>query len=305
MIHRENDAFRAEELKAKLVTKYASKTIHMDTTFASSMLNNGVSAKNAQEIINAYSHKVDFQRQIKNGDSIKILTEKIYSEDGKFITNGKVLYASLTLSGKKHDIYFFKNDQNTLGDYYGDTGHSVKRSLLRTPINSSRISSKFGKRQHPVYGFTQMHKGVDFSAPSGTPILAAGDGVVKEIGYRGAYGNIIKIKHNAAITTAYAHASKFASNLKIGSKVKQGQVIAYVGRTGRATGPHCHFEVIVNGKHVNPMSIHTTPGVGLKNKNLDLFNKNKSKIQALLAKTELMEEITLSEAEATNMQIAH
>ncbi|MDX1917467.1 MAG: M23 family metallopeptidase [Rickettsiaceae bacterium] len=295
IIARDGGLFIADEVKAKLVIRCALNTIPIDGSFASSLIASGVSSKNVQEIINAYSHKIDFQRQIKNGDSIKVLSEKIYSDDGRFINNGKVLYALLNLSGQKHEIYFFKLDKNHTGEYYSENGQSAKRSLLRTPINSSRISSKFGKRYHPVHGFTQMHKGVDFSAPRGTPILAAGDGIIKEIGYRGAYGNLVKIKHNAAVSTVYAHASKFASNLKIGSKVKQGQIIAYVGNTGRATGPHCHFEVLVNGKHVNPMSMHTAPDNKLTKNSLALFDQNKNKIRSLVVRAEAQGEIELSD----------
>ncbi len=283
IITKNNESFVAEEVKTKLIKKYAYKTIYIESALAPSMLKYGIGRQNVHDIINAYSCKVDFQRQIQPRDFIKVLIEQFYNEDGQFLHNGKVIFSSLNLRGQDHNIYLFKNNKPGSHEYYSETGQSVKRSLLRTPISSSRISSKFGKRQDPLHGFTKMHKGVDFSAPTGTPILASGDGIVKEMGYRGAYGNIIKIKHNSSITTAYAHASKFASNLKIGSRVKQGQIIAYVGKTGRATGPHCHFEVIINGKHVNPLSMQTTPGAALKNKDLTLFEKQKSQIKQLLS----------------------
>ncbi|MDX1923719.1 MAG: M23 family metallopeptidase [Rickettsiaceae bacterium] len=285
-ITNDNGAYSARDIQAKLIKKYVAHKVQIKNSLATSLLKVGISTSNIQEIIGAYSYQVDFQRQIKNGDTIEVIVEKFYSENDDFIHNGKVIFSSLNLSENNYNIYLYKDHQSGQTQYYSESGKSVKRSLLRTPINVARISSKFGKRQHPVNGFTQMHKGVDFSAPSGTPILAAGDGVIKEMGYMGAYGNIVKIRHSPSLTTAYAHASKFAPNVKVGSKVKQGQVIAYVGRTGRATGPHCHFEVIINGKHVNPMSVQTTPGLELKSKTLADFEKYKKQIKQFASSIE-------------------
>lgn len=279
VITKSKGEFIVKDIKATLKKMFVRNHVKINSSFTDALAKIGVSAGNIQELVSAYSYQIDFQRQIKSGDSITVITEKYFTEDGDFAHNGKVVFSSLNLSGNNHNIYLYTNKENGTSQYFSESGKSVRRSLLRTPVNVARISSKFGMRNHPTLGFTKMHKGVDFSAPIGTPILAAGDGVVKEIGYRGAYGNIIKIKHSSNLTTAYAHASKFAK-LKVGSKVKQGQIIAYVGRTGRATGPHLHFEVLINGKHVNPMSVQTTPGTELKKDALKLFEKYKKTMQA-------------------------
>jgi murein DD-endopeptidase MepM/ murein hydrolase activator NlpD len=241
----------------------------------------GLSANNILELINAYSYHVDFQRQIKSGDKVTFITEQFFTEDGKFSHNGKVVFASMKLSGKDYNIYGYTQDNNDKFQYFSEDGRSVRRNLLRTPVNIMKVSSNFGSRKDPIMGFTKMHKGVDFAAPVGTPIYAAGAGVVTEIGWRSGYGKFIQIKHSPTLSTAYAHASHFTKNLKKGSRVSQGQVIAYVGRTGRTTGAHLHYEVKVDGKHVNPMSIKTTPGVELKASARAKFEKFKNEIHAL------------------------
>ena len=275
VISKSEKNYSIRDVTVPLKKMYVKHHVTIQNSFTSSLSELGISAANIQELASAYSYDIDFQRQIKTGDTISVICEKFYTEEGQFIHNGKILFATLNLSGSNHNIYWFSDPKYKKPQYYSENGRSIKRNLLRTPINVARISSSFGKRHHPILGYTKMHKGVDFVAPTGTPIFAAGDGVITELGYKGAYGNIVKIKHSSNLTTAYAHASKFAKNLKTGSIVKQGQVIAYVGATGRATGPHCHFEVIINGKHVNPVSVQTTPGVELKDESLKLFMAHK------------------------------
>jgi len=271
--------FQIKDIIVPLKRMFVKHNVQINNSFITALSSIGVSAANIQELVKAYSYEVDFQRQIKSGDTISVLCEKFYTEEGDFAHNGKVLYSSLNLSGSKHNIYWFNDTKNKVAQYFSESGKSIKKSLLRTPINVARISSHYGSRHHPVLGYTKMHKGVDFAAPTGTPILAAGDGVVTEANFVGAYGNLVKIKHSASLTTAYAHASRFASGIKRGSRIKQGQVIAYVGTTGRTTGPHCHFEVIINGKNVNPMSVQSTPGVELKNEALRAFVNHKKILQ--------------------------
>lgn len=278
LITKNGDNFDVKEIKTELNKKFVKHEVRIDNSFVSALSSLGLSASNIQELVNAYSYNVDFQRQIRRGDSIKVLCEKFYTENDEFVHNGRILYSSLNLSGKNYNIYWFKKPKGKYGEYFSESGKSVKRSLLRTPLDVVRISSKYGRRKHPVLGYTKMHKGVDFAAPTGTPIKAAGDGVILDIGYRGAYGNFVSIRHNSSTVTAYGHASRFAKNLKRGSKVKQGQIIAYVGRTGRATGPHCHFEVRINGKHVNPMTVHSAPGATLSKKDMILFKKQKESL---------------------------
>lgn len=252
------------------------------TSFADAAKSIGLSNSNINDLVNIYSHQIDFQRQIHKNDKIDLIVEKYSNKDGIFSHFGKVLYASLSVSGKEYKIYRYSpdsNDQNM--QYFNEEGKSAKRNLLRTPVPAARISSHYGRRKHPILGYTKMHKGVDFAAPRGTPILAAGDGVINQIGRNGAYGNFVLIKHNGRMSTAYAHATRFAKGMKRGSRVKQGQVIAYVGTTGRSTGPHLHYEVRINGKQVNPLSIKSSPGISLKGEKLEAFKSYQAKIHEM------------------------
>jgi murein DD-endopeptidase MepM/ murein hydrolase activator NlpD len=249
-----------------------------------------ISTKSIIKLINAFSHKIDFQRDIQEGDKIEIITEKYYTEEGKFSSSGDVLYASLILSsGEKHNIYLYSKGDGK-PEYFSEDAETVRQNFLRTPLKIIRISSHYGHRHHPILGFTKMHKGVDFAAPSGTPIYASGDGIVTTIGYHNAYGRYIKIKHANGMSTAYAHLSKFTNNLKCGSRVKQGQVIGLVGMSGSmATAPHLHYEVWVNNKHVNPLSIKTTAGFKLSGKDMKNFKAFK---QDMLGLSRSLDDIT-------------
>lgn len=284
-ITRDNDSFVAKTTAIaldKFVSK-ASKVI--DSSFIGTLKKLGLSTNSIIEITNAYSYQIDFQRQIQPGDTVTVLTEKFTKKDGTFSHYGKVLYASLNLSGKEYNIYRYSHDNSANNQlFFSEDGKSVRRSLLRTPVNIVRISSHYGHRKHPTLGYTKLHKGIDFSAPSGTPIYSAGDGVVAEIGWKSGFGKLVRIKHSPTLSTIYAHASNFAKNLKVGSSVKQGQIIAYVGQTGRATGPHLHYEVKIDGKNVNPMSIKTTPGTELSGPQLAKFQKFKNEIRSLNTK---------------------
>ena len=221
-------------------------------------------------VIQLYSFDVDFQRDIREGDKLKILFESYYDEKGNRIMDGNILYASLDLQRKKvMDMYL--NRTSRVHEYFDAKGRSIKKSLLRTPINGARISSGFGLRRHPVLGYSKMHKGIDFAAPRGTPIFAAGDGVITYYKRKGGYGKFVQIRHNSKYYTRYAHASRFVKRLRVGSRVKQGDIIAYVGTTGRSTGPHLHYEIMYNNKQVNPASIKTVSGIGLKGEQLKKF----------------------------------
>ncbi len=232
------------------------------------------------EVIKAFSYDVDFQRDIQPGDLYEVIYERFDDEDGNLARTGDVLFASMTLSGKTIGIYHY-TDRDGFSDYYDQDGHSLRKALLKTPIDGARISSGFGMRKHPILGYSKMHKGVDFAAPSGTPIYAAGNGTIVKIGRNGGYGNYIKIKHANGYATAYAHLSKFAKGLKNGSKVKQGDVIAYVGTTGRSTGPHLHYEVLVSGSQVNPKDVKLPTGTTLTGKELALFETRRDEINKL------------------------
>jgi murein DD-endopeptidase MepM/ murein hydrolase activator NlpD len=222
------------------------------------------------EIIHAFSYDVDFQRDIQPGDSYEILYERYADGDGNLAKTGDILFASLTLSGRKLALYRYTTADGRT-DWFNPKGDSVRKALLRTPVDGAKITSGFGMRMHPILGYSLMHKGVDFGAPIGTPIYAAGDGKIQQIGPFSGYGNYIRIKHTTQYATAYGHISRFAGGLRVGSRVRQGQVIAYVGMTGRATGPHLHYEVLVNGKQINPQSIKLPTGEKLQGKELKTY----------------------------------
>lgn len=232
----------------------------------------GVPVPVMAKLIRTFSYDVDFQRDIQPGDSFEVMFERDFIEDGTPVREGEVLFASLRLSGKEMAIYRFTT-RDGIVDYFNRKGESVRKALLRTPIDGARMSSGFGMRRHPILGYSKMHKGTDFAAPTGTPIYAAGNGVVEEIGRKGAYGNYIRIRHNKEISTAYAHMNAFNKALKRGGRVGQGDVIGYVGTTGRSTGPHLHYEVLRSGRQVNPMSVDLPTGVILEGKELAAFRR--------------------------------
>lgn len=230
------------------------------------------------DLIKTFSFDVDFQRDIQDGDAFELLYERKETADGDFVKSGRILFAALTLSGKTIPVYYFERDGE--GEYFTPGGEAIRKSLLRTPVDGARITSGFGMRMHPLLGYSKMHKGVDFGAPTGTPIFAAGSGTVVEIGKKGAYGNYVRIRHNGEYQTAYAHMSKFAKGVKKGDRVKQGDVIGYVGTTGRSTGPHLHYEVLVSGAQVNPAKIKMTGGDKLTGKQLKAFQAQMAAIDA-------------------------
>ena len=228
------------------------------------------------EIVRAFSYDIDFQRDIHRGDTFEVLTDRQTSASGRVGGYGAPRYAALTLEGEKYEIYRYKNAD---GDYawFDSKGNNVKKSLLRTPINAATITSSFGMRMHPLLGYTKMHKGVDFGAATGTPIMAAGDGIVEFKGWKTGYGNFVVIKHNNTYETAYGHISKFG-NISVGNRVRQGQVIAYVGMTGAATGPHLHYEVRENDTQVNPVAKQFNMASGLTGKALAAFNATRQSV---------------------------
>ena len=231
------------------------------------------------EFARIYGFQVDFQRDIRKGDKFQIMYEVFIDNQDKIIQTGEILFANLKLSGQDNSLYYF--DKKNVQGHYNKNGKSVQKALMKTPINGARLSSSFGMRKHPIDGFNKMHRGTDFAAPKGTPIMASGNGIVKKAGWCGGGGNCVKIKHNSTYETVYAHMSKFARGIKKGVRVKQGQTIGYVGSTGKSTGPHLHYEVIVNGKRVNSQKLKLPSGKILKGKNRELFETNKIKLDVL------------------------
>jgi murein DD-endopeptidase MepM/ murein hydrolase activator NlpD len=236
----------------------------------------GISPTSMMNMINLYGYELDFQRDLHGGDRFEMLVESFYSEDGKKLRDGNVLFSSLMLQNRTIEIYMHKINGKV--EYFDAKGNSVRKSLLRTPINGARVSSGFGMRRHPILGYSKMHKGTDFAASTGTPILAAGNGTIVHFGVKGGYGNYVQIKHSAEYATAYGHASRFNRKFHLGSKVKQGDVIAYVGTTGRSTGPHLHFEVLYRGNQINPSKVKATSGLKLSGKELTRFAALKDEI---------------------------
>lgn len=267
-----------KERKPKLVYAGGKITSSLFQTGYDNGVPNGV----LTELMNAYSYDVDLQRQVQSGDRMEVLFEKMVTKDGNAVGYGKIYYAMLKLRDADKRIYRFEDKDGQAG-FYDEKGESVVKALLKTPVSSARISSGFGERLHPILGYTKMHKGVDFAAPRGTPIYAAGDGVVEFKGWNGGYGNFVKINHNSTYATAYGHMSAFASNVEEGTKVKQGQIIGYVGSTGRSTGPHLHYEIHKFGNQVNPVNEKFKTGKILRGTELAKFKREVSRIQTQLA----------------------
>ena len=232
------------------------------------------------ELIRAFSFDVDFQREVWKGDGFELLYEVFHDSEGQFAKTGKLLYAALELRGDRLELYRFTPGTGR-SDYFSPKGQSARRTLMRTPIDGARISSGYGRRRHPILGYTRLHRGVDFAAPRGTPIYAAGDGRIEVAGRKGGYGRYIRIRHNSTYKTAYAHLWRYGKGIKKGRKVKQGQIIGFVGSSGRSTGPHLHYEVHVNGRQANPRRIKLPSGQKLKGEDLVAFQAARRKIDQL------------------------
>jgi len=284
---------RFDNLK-KFSTKIIEKNLSRVLIFKEGIIKNslyntaislGIKPNIIIEFARLYGFQVDFQRDIWKGDSFQIIYEQFENEDGSLIESGDIIFSNLNTQGNDLNLYKFELGKNEI-DYFDENGKSMKKTLMKTPINGARLSSPFGKRKHPILGFTKMHTGTDFAAPTGTPIMASGDGVVTRAQWCGGGGNCVKIKHNSVYQTVYAHMSKFGRGIKKGTRVKQGQIIGYVGSTGLSTGPHLHYEVIENGRKINSQKLKLPSGKTLKGKHRNKFEVNKIKIDVL--KSELI-----------------
>ena len=231
-----------------------------------------------------YGFQVDFQRDIRKNDNFQIMYEIFEDDDGKIFQTGNIIFSNLTLSEVKNPLYYF--DKKGSEGHYDKNGRSVKKALMKTPINGARLSSAYGMRKHPIDGYNKMHRGTDFAAPMGTPIMASGDGLITRARWCGGGGNCIKIKHNSTYQTIYAHMKNFARGIKEGLRIKQGQIIGYVGSTGNSTGPHLHYEVVKNGKKINSQKLKLPSGKSLSGKERLTFEVEKIKLDVL--KSELI-----------------
>lgn len=256
----------------------------IETSLYQAALAVGVPNQAVAELTHIFSFDVDFQRDIQPGDGFELLYEAAYDRNGEFVENGPLLYATLEAGKQAFELFRYEPDDGP-ADYLDSRGQSARKALMRTPINGARLSSGYGMRKHPILGYSKKHLGVDFAAPKGTPILAAGDGTIERIGREGNYGKYIRIRHNGTYSTAYAHLSGYAKGMSKGKRVRQGQVIGYVGSTGMSTGPHLHYEVLRNHKRINPTALKLPTGRKLEGKELAAFREQIREIRALLAET--------------------
>ena len=262
--------FGATDIARPLTRELAASLGPIDSSLFVAGRRDGVPTETMIELIRAFSFDVDFQREIWPGDSYELVFESYRDISGNLVKTGALLYAALILKGQRIELYRF-TPASGRSDYFDPDGQSARRTLMRTPIDGARITSGFGRRKHPILGYNKMHRGTDFAAAQGTPIYAAGDGTIAHAGRKGAYGNYIRIRHNGTYQTAYAHLRSFAKGIRRGKRVKQGQVIGYVGTTGRSTGPHLHYEVHINGRQTNPLTIKLPSGEKLKGDDLTAF----------------------------------
>ncbi|MBH69645.1 MAG: peptidase M23 [Rhodospirillaceae bacterium] len=277
------DQFTSEIIKKSYQLSDVHVTGRITTSLYKSAVDSGLPLKTLMELIRIFSFDVDFQREIQQGDTFSVLFKSHKDDHGKVVHHDSIDWTKMTLGGKVIEYARFTS-KNGFNDYYDRHGKSVKKTLMRTPIDGAKLTSRFGKRRHPILGFTKMHRGVDFAASKGTPIMAAGDGVIESLGRNGPYGKYIRIRHNSTYKTAYAHLSKYKKGLRKGRRVRQGAIIGYVGSTGRSTGPHLHYEVIKNGRKTNPLSVRLPAGNRLNQKDLKKFMKIWSTIDERILK---------------------
>ena len=272
-ILKKDDKYEIDSSSVLAFTKNILKEIVINESLYKSAINADVPPNIIMQFVNLYGFDVDFQREIRNGNIIKIYYEVFLDNKLNIRKAGNIKFASLALSKNTYELYKYTTNDNNKSEYFDAAGKSAVKALMKTPINGASLSSGYGMRKHPILGYDRLHQGVDFAAPTGTPIMAAGTGFIEKIGMNGGAGNYIKIKHVNGYKTAYGHMNKFAAGLKKGSKVTQGQTIGFVGSTGMSTGPHLHYEVIFNNKKINPMKMKLPSGRKLKGKILDDFIK--------------------------------
>ena len=280
----ETDIFKRETIITNLNKKIVFKEGKISQSLYKSATDLNIRPNIIVKFAGIYGFQVDFQRDIKKNDTFQVMYEIFEDDKGKIFETGNIIFADLKLSGVSSSLYYF-NKKDSEG-HFDKNGKSVKKALMKTPINGARLSSSFGMRKHPIDGYNKMHRGTDFAAPMGTPIMASGDGVIIRARWCGGGGNCVKIKHNKTYSTVYAHMKNFGPRIKEGLRVKQGQIIGYVGSTGKSTGPHLHYEVIVNGKKINSQKLKLPSGKTLKDKDRKLFEVTRIKLDVL--KSELI-----------------
>ncbi len=276
----DNANFQVKKIEKNFTKRLVYKETIITNSLYNSALDIGIKPNVIIEFARLYGFQVDFQRDVWKNDSFQIIFEEFINEENKIVDTGEIIFANLNLQNSDLQLYKHEYEKGKV-DYFDENGKSIKKTLMKTPINGARLSSSYGKRKHPILGYTKMHLGTDFAAPKGTPIMASGDGKVVKAGWCGGGGNCVKIKHNSIYQTVYAHMSKFGRGIKKGAKVKQGQIIGYVGSTGLSTGPHLHYEVIENGKKINSQKLKLPSGKILKGEQRKKFEVDKIKIDVM------------------------
>lgn len=289
--------YAAQAIQKKLTAQLYRASGVIDESLFLSAASAGVPDRVTSQLMYLFSYDVDFQRDIHAGDGFEVFFTRYFDEFGNPVKSGDIMFAALTLGGERKALYRYARDDGTEAEYFDDEGKSIKKSLLRTPVETARVSSGFGMRRHPILGYSRMHKGIDFAAPEGTPVYASGDGEIEMAGRAGGYGNFIKLKHTDRYETGYAHLSSFARGIKKGVRVKQGQVIAYVGSTGQSTGPHLHYEIFIDGRQVNPAGVKLDTNRPLEGNALVAFKRAKTETDSLMAKTPLNAPVETAEAD--------
>ena len=269
----------------KIINKILEKKNYLAKGFIKNSLYNsaqkqGVDPEIIIEFARIFGFEIDFQRDIRENDEFQILYERFEDDDGEVQKNGEIIFAYMNNNGKEISLYRFKDQKNNIG-YYSKDGKSIEKALMKTPINGARLSSSFGLRKHPILGYNKLHQGTDFAAPKGTPIMASGSGTIEMASWNGAYGRYVRIRHNSTYKTAYAHLSRFGKNIRRGAKVQQGQIIGYVGSTGRSTGPHLHYEVLIKNKRVNSQNLKLPSGKNLTGNDFKVFEETMKSIDKL------------------------
>ena len=283
-----NNKFVAGEDKKKLFSKLKLYEVEIHNSIYESLKKIDTPDEIIMEFVQLYSFDIDFQRDIRKGNKIKIFFEIYTDSQNNYIKSGNINFSEIILDDESYELYRFQSEGDEFVEYFNSDGKSATKALMKTPINGARLSSGFGMRKHPILGYNKKHQGVDFAAPTGTPIMAAGTGHIEFVGNNGGAGKYIRIKHLNGYKTSYSHLSKYASGIQKNVKVRQGQVIGYVGNTGLSTGPHLHYEVIFNGKRINPMKMKLPSGKQLKDKNLEIFLAEKNRINTEVSKLKSM-----------------
>lgn len=291
----DNGSYTADKLTKDLTERTINAAGTINSSLYMAAMDANIPHGIVAELIRIYSYDIDFQREIRKGDTFKVYFSRFYDDEGRAVKDGTIHFASMTTSGKEKELFRFTPSDDKVTDYFDANGKSAKQFLMRTPIDGARISSGFGRRRHPVLGYSKLHKGTDFAAPRGTPIKAAGNGIIERSSRYGGYGNYIRIRHANGYKTAYAHLHRYARGIKQGRRVKQGQTIGYVGSTGRSTGPHLHYEVHYNGKAVNSMRVRIPSGRTLKGNILEAFKSTRDETRSAMLQTPMSTPVATAE----------